>query len=124
MRKSGKPAWWKLDLIVPVTIGLLVLLHRLGLAAPWQQVGQVVVVGVSFGWMSLWTWRNAATIEQEGQDRAEQERMKSVVLTPGQAPPMTVRQAHYRQVMSHAPGSRQEKALAAQDVDPTGLGDL
>ena len=107
MRKS-KPAWWKLDLVVPVTLGLLVLLQRLGLAAPWRQLAQVVVVGVSFGWMSLWTWLNAAALEQERQDRAEQEHLQTVVLVPGQAAPLTARQAHYRQVLRRAAGSGTE----------------
>ncbi len=106
MRKSGKPAWWKVDLVVPVTIGLLVLLHRLGLAAPWRQLAQVAVVGVSFGWVSVWTWLNSSAIEQEGQERAHQERLELAEPAPGQAPPLTPRQAHYRQVVRPSAGSQ------------------
>ena len=116
MRKS-KPAWWKVDLVVPMTIGLLMLLQRVGLAAPWRQLAQVAVVGVAYGWMSVWTWLNASAIDQEGQDRADQQRLEWAETAPGQAAPLTARQAHYRQVMRRPAGSRQA-------TDPQGRGDL
>ncbi|MCW5849574.1 MAG: hypothetical protein KIT87_05800 [Anaerolineae bacterium] len=115
MRKSGKPAWWKVDLVVPVTIGLLVLLQRLGLAAPWRQIAQVIVVGVSFGWMSVWTWLNASAIEQEGAERAYQERVRQAEAEAGLAAPLTLRQAHYRQVMRHTADPHPAEATAAQE---------
>lgn len=105
MRKS-KPAWWKVDLVVPVTIGLLLVLHRLGLAAPWRQVAQVAVVGVAYGWMSIWAWLNASAIEQEGQERRDQARREPAAPPPDQAAPLTPRQTHYREVMNGADRGR------------------
>lgn len=68
-RKQAKPAWWLLFATVPVMIGLLLLIGRMGLPQWLEFPSAIVVIVGSFGFMGLWVHLNAARLSEEEMSR-------------------------------------------------------
>lgn len=52
------PAWWQLNLLVPVMVGLLVLDARAPLSERGHTVAAVGIVLLVYGLVGLWLWAN------------------------------------------------------------------
>ncbi len=59
MHPSREPRWWPLLLVLPAVFGLLVIVSRLAVGAPWHQILQIgVVFGVALV-VERWARRGA-----------------------------------------------------------------
>jgi len=102
MKRRKSSGWWGLYILVPVTLGLLLLADRApGHGDTWHTLVTIGIVLLACGLAWLWSERNADLVGAQGVDaQAEGKSLSERGIRPGSlAPSLTARQAHYRQVM-------------------------
>lgn len=79
--KTSKPTWWLLYLTVPVVIGLIFYIHRLGLNPELEKVLGIAALIGGFLWIQFWMRANEGAIIQE-EYRKERRRERRFLLKP------------------------------------------
>ena len=70
MRSFDKPAWWLIEALFVLFIGLLFIDHVARLSSGWHLVFLLAIIGLVYGGMSLWLHANReALVEQESTRR-------------------------------------------------------
>ena len=93
MKKQQKPAWWLMDGLVLLLIGLLLMVHRLHLATGMETLLQILLILAFYGLVALWLRANRVAISQE-----DRKKTKLGAVNPQLNP--TEIQVHYWQVMA------------------------
>jgi ABC-type dipeptide/oligopeptide/nickel transport system permease component len=70
MRPYSKPAWWLIEALLVLFIGLLLLDHFARLSPAWHHVFLLMIIALVYSGMSLWLRTNReALVEQESTRR-------------------------------------------------------
>lgn len=94
MKKYSKPAWWLLDGLVLLLVGLLFGIHWLHLATGIETLVQIFLILAFYGLVMFWLRANEAAIAREDREKTKRRAISSQL-------PLTQIQVHYRQVMAH-----------------------
>ena len=63
-KKNRKPAWWQLGFVVPFMLVLLFGLHLIHLSADGEEIGDIVVLILTFGGVLAWVHANGGALER------------------------------------------------------------
>jgi hypothetical protein len=97
-KRNRGPRWNRLDLIMLLAVGGLILEHGLHLTPTGHKLVLCVIVGVVYGLMGKWVSANAAALQDLDTEKCrEQSRDRAIYGT--QESPTRV-QARFREVMS------------------------
>jgi hypothetical protein len=77
--ETQKPNWWVLYLSVPISVGAVAFVLRMGLAPFVTQLASIAIVVLGFAWMGFWMHHNEAAIERQ---EFETERRERIVASP------------------------------------------
>ncbi len=97
-QRNCGPRWNRLNLIVLLAVGCLVLEHGLHLTPTGHKVILFVIVGVVYGLMGLWAKANAAALEDLDSEKHREQSRDPAVYGTREYPTCT--QARFREVMS------------------------
>ena len=98
MKEELKPAWWKLDGIVLLTIAILFLVSLAHLSTRVEKLTDLIVMLVAFWLMWQWCSTNELALEAE-EKRRQEKRWQAASLAP-QIRPLNTQQLRFRRVMT------------------------
>lgn len=97
-KRNRGPRWNRLNLIVLLAVGCLVLEHSVHLTPTGHKVILFVSVGVIYGLMGLWAKANAAALEDLDSKKYREQSRDPAVYGTREFPTCT--QARFREVVS------------------------
>jgi hypothetical protein len=107
MKQEGKPAWWKLEGVIILTMAALFLVGLNHLPPIAEKITDIFILFVAFWYMWRWCGANELGLEAE---EIRRQMAAQVALSP-ETRPLNRQQLHFRRVMSKPAWAKMKRKM-------------